>query len=941
MKHKTVMSILSVLLIAINCTTFPGALISKAATGASEKNFSASQSSYAEYIKKYGSYNTLKEKITLSVDSIAEGDNYSVESNLYGNASKAVIMNDKSSVIFNFHMPDSIICNIAVKYLSMSKSNGVIEQSLEIDGDVPFDEAETFSYERLWKKNEKTKKDTLGNDIKPSTEEYKNWNTEIISDSSGYTTDAFVFAFEKGEHSIKLNGVRGEVAIETITLQPISDIKKYDEFISEYDTAAKEGTGASSIVLEGEDYLYKTDVSISEINDRSSYDTYPQSASKLKLNAIGGTNWQTPGQKLTWSFNIERDGFYKISLRFKQSYKDGAYVSRKLYIDGEVPFEEASSLEFPYNSNWQTKCFGNENGEYGFYLKSGKHTVTLEVCSGSMGKWLNDVEDIVYSLNEIYREVTMITGSSPDTERDYKFERTIPDTLEKLKEQYRKLEDIYQKIKEETGSTRYASVLYKTVYQIKRMCEDPSVIAKNLSQYKTNIGSLGTWLNEAREQPLAIDRIYIIPFDETVNTEKPDFFKNLFFKFGCFFASYVNDYNNIGQSELADDAEEIEVWVQSGRDQANIIRRITDEKFSELNKIKVNLKLVAAGSLLPSVLAKIGPDVSMGNAVGDPINYALRNANVDLSQFDDCESVVGRFVQEALTPYCYNGSIYALPETLTFPMFFYRKDIFKELGVSVPETWDEMMSIIPVLQRNSMTMAFPQGLTGYMLVLYKNGGELYRNNGEKSMLDTDTALETFREYTDLFTLWQLPMSYSFENRFRTGEMPCGIMDYSTYNTLVVYAPEIKGQWDFVPVPGKEKGSTISVGTGTNIMILSGCKNIQAAWKFLKWWTDTDAQSIFGIEMESTLGTAAKQPTANIEALMQMAWTGKEATNIRNALKGVKGVPEVPGGYYASRIIEFAVSRVYNNNDDPIEVIEDYNDELNKELQRKRKEFKVK
>ena len=209
------------------------------------------------------------------------------------------------------------------------------------------------------------------------------------------------------------------------------------------------------------------------------------------------------------------------------------------------------------------------------------------------------------------------------------------------------------------------------------------------------------------------------------------------------------------------------------------------------------------------------------------------------------------------------------------------------------------------------------------------------------MLDTDTALESFREYTDLFTLWQLPMSYSFENRFRTGEMPCGIMDYSTYNTLVVYAPEIKGQWDFVPVPGKENGSTISVGTGTNIMILNGCKNIQAAWKFLKWWTDTDAQSIFGIEMESTLGTAAKQPTANIEALMQMAWTGKEATNIMNALTGVKGVPEVPGGYYASRIIEFAVSRVYNNNDDPIEVIEDYNDELNKELQRKRKEFKVK
>ena len=35
-------------------------------------------------------------------------------------------------------------------------------------------------------------------------------------------------------------------------------------------------------------------------------------------------------------------------------------------------------------------------------------------------------------------------------------------------------------------------------------------------------------------------------------------------------------------------------------------------------------------------------------------------------------------------------------------MLFYRTDIFDELNISVPETWDEFMKIIPVLQSKNM-----------------------------------------------------------------------------------------------------------------------------------------------------------------------------------------------------------------------------------------------
>ncbi len=65
--------------------------------------------------------------------------------------------------------------------------------------------------------------------------------------------------------------------------------------------------------------------------------------------------------------------------------------------------------------------------------------------------------------------------------------------------------------------------------------------------------------------------------------------------------------------------------------------------------------------------------MQMGEDV--PVNYAMRGAAYDLTQFPDFEEVAKRFRESALTPYRYDGGVYALPEQQSFPMLFYRKDI--------------------------------------------------------------------------------------------------------------------------------------------------------------------------------------------------------------------------------------------------------------------------
>jgi ABC-type glycerol-3-phosphate transport system substrate-binding protein len=81
-----------------------------------------------------------------------------------------------------------------------------------------------------------------------------------------------------------------------------------------------------------------------------------------------------------------------------------------------------------------------------------------------------------------------------------------------------------------------------------------------------------------------------------------------------------------------------------------------------------------------------------------PVNYALRGATYDLSQFEDFDEVITQFSPSAMTPYEFNGGYYALPNTHSFLMLFYRTDIFAAQGWDVPATWTDVINLIPELQ---------------------------------------------------------------------------------------------------------------------------------------------------------------------------------------------------------------------------------------------------
>lgn len=916
---------------------------------------------YSQYIEKHKDKSRPDTEIIIQAEDFThvEGMEVEVLDEFLGATGKVIKTEESGTIEWEVDIAEAGLYNIAIRYYPVEGKSSDIERELYINDEIPFQEAATLTFPRTWDNElDEIQSDNRGNHLRPRQVEKPIWMEMDFQDSEGYYTEPFLFYFEEGINKISFVSAREPMVIDYIKLYQVEEIPTYKEVAASYDNLDVDIEG-KFIKIQGEDAVLKSSPTLYPINDRSSPATEPYHVSKIRMNSIGGYNWRWPGQWITWEVDIPEDGLYKIGIKFKQNMLRGVYSTRKLYIDGKVPFKEMEKIPFYYNNKWDMHVLGGEEEPYFFYLTKGKHEITLEVTLGDLAPLIRTVENSVLELNRAYRQIIMITGASPDPYRDYELEKKIPGLLDTFKEQSEILSRVLNRLVEVTGEKSDKTAILNTmVVQLEDFIDRPETIQRRLDTFKTNVGALGTWILTVREQPLEIDYIVVASPEQKMPEPDVGFIKKAIHEVRSFFYSFIEDYNTIGNVAEDEDDVEITVWIGTGRDQAQVMKQMIDDTFTPLTGIYVKLQLVDMNSLLPATLAGQGPDVAMQIQNNIPVNYAMRNAVVDLTEFPDFDEVANRFRESALLPYRYDGGVYALPEQQIFSMMFYRKDIFEELELKVPETWEEFYEIIPELQKNHMEVALPlaqdpqnpgdvQNLIPnqtFVMMLYQNDGELYAEYGKKSALDSPVSMEIFKDWTSLYTNYKLPLKFDFLNRFRTGEMPIGIADYTFYNTLAVAAPEIRGLWEFVPVPGTiQEDGTIRrevSSTGTAVVIMEQAKNKEASWEFLKWWTSKETQVRFGREMESLMGAAARYPTANIEALEELPWPVKDYQRIEEQWQWVRGVPEVPGGYFTGRHLDNAFREVINNGTNPREALTDYVVYINDEIRAKRKEFNL-
>ena len=293
-------------------------------------------------------------------------------------------------------------------------------------------------------------------------------------------------------------------------------------------------------------------------------------------------------------------------------------------------------------------------------------------------------------------------------------------------------------------------------------------------------------------------------------------------------------------------------------------------------------------------------------------------------------------------PYDYDGSCYGVPLTQNFPMMFVRTDIFEELGLEVPQTWEELYALIPAIQRKNMQVGIPSAETTFATMLWQQGQGYYNDDRTATNFENQTAIEVFRQYTRLFTDYDLPVTYDFYNRFRSGEMPLGITDYVEYNRLLVAAPEITGKWAMYPVPETQRGGkldgSVQSSSGQGGYVLRGSGRTQEAVQFLLWFASAEQQAEYGKKTEALLGALGRYAPANQEAFAYLPWLTEEQERILAQWQSVKEQPQMPGAYYTPRNLTNAFRSVVYDGMNYREALLKYSAEIDRELERKREEY---
>lgn len=805
-----------------------------------------------------------------------------------------------------------------ITYKSQKGSAEETSFSLSINGNIPYFEASSISLPKIYCDDfSDFDGEILTAEAIPEQIEIEEYRSYFCFDTIGYYGGMLYFYLKAGENSITLDFKSGAAYIREIKFTHYTEAPSYAT--AKKDLKAKEYS-AKSLTFECENIQYKSNTSILAINDASSAAVSPSDPKIKLMNAVGGTNWQEAGQYIEWKFTVPEDGLYNITLKYRQENNVGMNSYRRILIDGIVPYSELEEYAFAYSSTFTKETLSDGEEPMLFELKAGEHTLKMQVVIGQLSDLLPYVNKVVNQLTEDYRKIIMITGTKPDTLRDYFLETSIPETLESLETQKKEIDRLWKLLESFTSSSSSGSkALGALSEQLSEFSKDSYNITQNLPSFKSNISSLCNWLLEAKMQPLKFD-YFVCSAPKTKETKNDgNFWQSILFNIKSFLFTFSSEYegNSLGSNEK----DTITVWVTGSSAKYNILHRFIRSDFEKKNPdIKVDLKLVTAtAKLANSIVAEKNPDIALEQESTAIMNLVFRNAVTDISRFSDGDEVLSQFRETSLIPVSYKNKVYAMPSTQTFSALYYRTDIFTEMELEPPKTWEDVIYILSELKKNNLEFGIPHNLDTFVSMLYQAGGKMYNDKETATALNSREAIESFTKFTGFFTDYSAPLAFNELNRFRTGEMPILIGNINFYNMLKVLAPEIDGRWDVVIYPGTADAqnniSNLQMATVKGDVILNEDK-AEICWKFLKWKATDEIQVALSENYEMALGRSERLMTANKSAFSKLGWSAEMLELIEKSENNLCAIPSVPGSYYLTRHINNAISRVIYDSDVP-------------------------
>lgn len=801
------------------------------------------------------------------------------------------------------------------KPLGNSLSDFIV--SMEINGEQQFEEMNNIALPLYWKDSTKDfPEDRFGDQVAPEQIRMDEWRSIPLYNYTYVSATPLKFTLQEGINTITLRNVSsdGLGLGELKAAVPDENVMTYEEYRNTYDGNLINGL----IPINSNDYLYKnsSQAIYSSVNNTA---LTPQDSKRKLINTL---SWNAPGTEVNYELKVEEDGFYHLAIHY-QNNKEEMAVFESICIDGSVPFQELMNYPFSSTSGkWANEVLADEDGKpYEIYLTKGSHILTLRSEQEPIAKIERYARLISEHVTQFELEITKITGSVKDENRTWKMTKYIPeitDYLNAYKTLIHYIQYNLQDYADKGTNSAIMSDLKKALVFIEKMNRYPDEIALYRDDLTGNDNSvlkaMGNFTSMLSEQDFSLDMIYLYGKDEL-----PKANSNIF-------KSIANSLMTLGNTFISDkyssnkDEDSLNIWVNRAVTHTDLLQKMADTEFTPKTGIKVKVSVMTDPNKLTLAAAadKI-PDLALGLGSHVPFDLASRGALYDLTQFDDFWKVAGRSVPGAYVPYLFNEGVYAIPETLNFNAIIYRTDIFENLGLSAPDTWQDVINMLPTLQRFGMNFYhnISSGV-GYKWfyqtspLIYQNNGRLYTEDGLRAAIDEPNAVKGIQELGDLFIAYSLDTQVgSFFNSFRYGVLPVGIVTLEDYLLIKNGAPELEGQWKLAPLPGtvQEDGSISRwyISNGTGGIIFNGSERKEDAWEFLKWWTDYETQVDYTYTLQSTYGKQFVWLSSNTEALKSSPIEQEDKNVIVEQVQWLRDVPRTPGQY----LLERSISDIWN------------------------------
>lgn len=823
------------------------------------------------------------------------------------------------------------------------------EGQLLVDGAIPSDDSQRIVFPIFFKNtNDSFPLDRYGNEALIRQERLIRWTKVALRDANYSRKYPLQLYLAQGEHNFEFQLSEESILLGSIYLEVFSKYPDYSQYL--IDNQAPDSSGVF-IEIEAEYPSYKNDTSIRPVNNRSlevtPYDTYA-----LLLNTLGGESWKNSGSAVYYQFYVPEDGMYFITLRAIQSFKNNFTVFRRITINGSVLFDQLNEVPFNYSTKWSNITLGGDT-PYRIFLRQGINVLGVEANNSPYYSAIEKIKKVLIDINSLSLEIKKLTGNQVDIYKEWVISDYIPDIKEQLLAIAADLSEdleVLTAINQSGGSQEILSY-QMAIDNIIFLAEDPNKIPIRLNRFSEGTGSaaqlLGSVLPLLQGQPLALDKIYIHSPDTAPQPVNIPVYISAIDEAKRFFYSFqANPYQSIGAS-----ADEIEVWVNRPRQYVDLLQLMTDQTFTKETGIAVKFSIMPDESkLVLANAAGIQPDAAMGVSTNIPYELAIRNALKDLRSFDDFDSFIRMYSPGALLSYIINDAAYAIPETQDFWVTYYRKDIMESLGIPIPKTWNEVIEILPELQRYGMNFNTPlssgSGTKQYLFTapyLFNYGASLYSADGFSTGLESEEAIAAIKFMAESFTIYGMPLTTSnFYDSFRYGSLPIGISNFPTYIQLMTAAPELNGLWGIALYPATVLAdgtqNRYATGSAQAIIMFKATDKPEESWEFMKWWMSTQTQVEFQQQLLLNYGDAYLWNSANLEAFQYLPIPDEHKKVILEQWQWLQEPVKLPGSYMQEREISNAWNKIVFDGVNPRVAIDSSIIIINREITRKMEEF---